>query len=239
MLIPIRDENPRRSWPIFTAALVVVNVMLFVYKASLGPLGAQGLVTAAGAIPVEIARLRDLVGVDPATGLVHLPALVPLPLTILSSMFLHADVLHLIGNLWFLWLFGDNVEDRLGKPRFLSFYLLAGVGGALAQIMLSPSSAIPMIGASGAIAGVLGGYLVLFPHARVVSFVAIPFLWHLTAVPAWVFLGIWFVGQFFLGGSAVAWMAHVGGFLVGMLLVRLMARRDLGDRWRAHRHNWG
>lgn len=224
VLIPIRDENPRRSYPIVTLALLVANVVLHVYQLTLGAAGAQALVAAAGAIPIEISHLQDLVGLDRTTGLLHLPSLAPLPLTVLTSMFLHGDLLHLAGNMWFLWLFGDNVEDRLGKFRFLTFYLLAGVGGALAQVALDPASTIPMIGASGAIAGVLGGYVILFPHARVVSFVAIPFLWHMTAVPAWIFLGIWFVGQFFIGNSGIAWMAHVGGFIVGMLAVKLLAR---------------
>ena len=124
--------------------------------------------------------------------------------------------------MWFLWIFGDNVEERLGAFRYLIFYLLAGTVGALAQCYSLPDSTAPMIGASGAVAGVLGGYVMLFPRAQVVTFVGIPFLWHIRDLPAWIFLGIWFLGQFMLPtGSGVAWMAHVGGFLAGLGAVRL------------------
>jgi membrane associated rhomboid family serine protease len=120
--------------------------------------------------------------------------------------------------MWFLWLFGDNVEDTLGRVRFLIFYLVTGAIGALAQVALKPGSPVPMIGASGAVAGILGGYILTFPNARIVSVL----LWYVTPVPAWIFLGVWFLGQFFIGrDSGVAWMAHVGGFLAGMGLVRL------------------
>jgi membrane associated rhomboid family serine protease len=212
VLIPLRDYNPRNSFPVVTLALVVVNALVFVWQSTLGEQGVQQLVLSAGAIPQEITTLRDI---GPL-------ALVPLPFTVFTAMFLHGGLMHLAGNMWFLWLFGDNVEDTLGRVRFLIFYLLTGAIGALAQVALMPSSPVPMIGASGAVAGILGGYILTFPHARVVSLVPIPFLWHVTPVPAWVFLGIWFLGQFFIGSnSGVAWMAHVGGFLAGLGLVRL------------------
>jgi membrane associated rhomboid family serine protease len=146
-------------------------------------------------------------------------------LPIFTSMFLHGGWMHLIGNMWFLWIFGDNVEERLGTIRFVIFYFVVGVAGALAQAFALPGSRAPMIGASGAIAGVLGGYLMLFPRAKVVTFVAIPLLWHVRDVPAWIFLGLWFLGQFLIpGGSGVAWMAHVGGFIAGLGAVRLLAK---------------
>jgi hypothetical protein len=129
--------------------------------------------------------------------------------------------------MWFLWVFGDNIEEALGAVRFAAFYLLAGTVGALAQIVSMPDSMAPMIGASGAVAGVLGGYALLYPRARIVTFAPIPFLWNLIDLPAWFFLGLWFLGQFLLpGGSGVAWMAHVGGFLAGVGLVRLLAPRQ-------------
>ena len=138
-------------------------------------------------------------------------------------MFLHGGWMHLIGNMWFLWLFGDNVEDALGRFRYLVFYFVVGTVAALAQCFAMPDSTAPMIGASGAIAGVLGGYVMLYPRARIVTFV-VPFC-DLVDIPAWIFLGIWFLSQFLLGaGSGMAWMAHVGGFLAGIGLVRLLAR---------------
>ena len=142
-------------------------------------------------------------------------------------MFLHGGWMHLIGNMWFLWLFGDNVEERAraGPVHPASTSWPGRVGGAGQVLQPCPIRPAPMIGASGAIAGVLGGYVMLYPRARVVTFVAIPFLWNVVDVPAWIFLGIWFLSQFLLGtGSGVAWMAHVGGFLAGIGLVRLPRR---------------
>jgi membrane associated rhomboid family serine protease len=215
VLIPIRDHNPRTRFPAVTLLLIAANVMAFLFQLSLDEGGRRLLVLAAGAIPYEIVNRVDI---RPAN-------LLPWPGSILTSMFLHGGFLHLIGNMWFLWLFGDNVEERLGTFRYLLFYLLAGGVGALAQSYSMPGSTTPMIGASGAVAGVLGGYLMLYARARGVTFVAIPFLWHFTDVPAWLFLGLWFLGQFFLpSGSGIAWMAHVGGFLAGVGAVRLLAK---------------
>jgi membrane associated rhomboid family serine protease len=212
LLIPLRDYNPRHSFPVVTLVLVVVNALVFFWQSTLDERAVRELVLSAGAIPREITTFRDI---GPA-------ALVPLPLTVFTAMFLHGGLMHLAGNMWFLWLFGDNVEDSLGRVRFVIFYFVTGAVGALAQVALMPSSPVPMIGASGAVAGILGGYILTFPHARIMSVIPIPFLWHVTPVPAWVFLGVWFLGQFFIGrDSGVAWMAHVGGFLGGLGLVRL------------------
>jgi rhomboid family protein len=200
---------------VVTLLLIAANVIVFLYEWTLGPKQQQLLVLRGGAIPYEIVNWVDIVPRD----------LLPLPGSILTSMFLHGGWMHLIGNMWFLWIFGDNVEERLGTVRFIIFYLIVGAVGALAQAFSSPSSTIPMVGASGAIAGVLGGYLMLYPHAKVVTFVAIPLLWHVRDVAAWIFLGIWFLGQFLIPtNSGVAWMAHVGGFLAGLGAVRLLAR---------------
>jgi membrane associated rhomboid family serine protease len=216
VLIPLRDHNPRQRFPVVTAALAAVNLLAFLWQWSLDEQRLGLLVRAAGAIPREVVSLIDLPPAAP----------VPVPLTVLTAMFLHGTWLHLLGNMWFLWLFGDNLEDRLGRLRFSGFYLSTGVVGALAQCLMMPDSLAPMIGASGAVAGVLGGYVLSFPRARVTTFVAIPFLWHVAALPAWIFLGLWFLGQFFLGaGSGIAWMAHVGGFLAGVGLVRIFAPR--------------
>lgn len=212
-MIPIRDHNPRTRFPAVTALIIAVNVVVtFVSEVWLDPNQQQTLVRIAGAIPFEIVNRVDI---GP-------PDLLPWPGSIWTSMFLHSGWMHLIGNMWFLWVFGDNVEEAMGPIRYLFFYLLAGTVGAAVQSFSMPSSRVPMIGASGAVAGVLGGYVMLFPRARIMTLA----LWFFIDLPAWVFLGIWFLGQFFLPpGSGIAWMAHVGGFLAGVGAVRLLARR--------------
>jgi membrane associated rhomboid family serine protease len=218
VLIPVRDHNPRTRFPAVTLLFIASNVVVFLAGrwALSTPEEMRQLVLRAGAIPYEIAHLVDLRPRD----------FLPVPGSILTSMFLHGGYLHLIGNMWFLWLFGDNVEDALGSARFALFYFLVGSVGALAQVFAMPDSLTPMIGASGAIAGVLGAYVMLYPRARIETFVPIPLLWSFIDLPAWLFLGVWFLGQFLLGaGSGVAWMAHVGGFLGGVGLVRLLAPR--------------
>jgi membrane associated rhomboid family serine protease len=210
VLIPLRDHNPRIRFPVVTLALVVANVLIHLWQLTLPPGLGERLVLVAGAIPREITTLRDFGPQAP----------LPPPLTILTSMFLHGSLMHLLGNMWFLWVFGDNVEDRLGRVRFLAYYLVTGTIGALAQVFMMPTSTVPMIGASGAVAGVLGGYILKFPHSRIASLL----LWFVVDVPAWVFLGLWFLGQFLIGrDSGIAWMAHVGGFLAGLGLVRIFA----------------
>jgi membrane associated rhomboid family serine protease len=200
---------------VVTTALIVLNAIVFLYELSLPPAGLKLLVMSGGAIPFEIVNRVDIPPGD----------ILPVPGSILTSMFLHGGWLHLIGNMWFLWLFGDNVEEALGRVRYLLFYFLVGTVAALAQSFSMPLSMAPMIGASGAVAGALGGYVMLYPRARIVTFVAIPFLWNFIDLPAWFFLGVWFLSQFFIGaGSGVAWMAHVGGFLAGVGLVRLLSR---------------
>jgi membrane associated rhomboid family serine protease len=216
LLFPIRDHNPRGSVPVVTLLLIAANVVVFLYEISLGDRARQLLALAGGAIPYEIVNHVDI---GPRN-------LLPLPGSIWTSMFLHGGWMHLIGNMWFLWIFGDNVEDALGSVRYALFYFGAGTVGALAQIFTMPDSTVPMIGASGAVAGALGAYAMLFPRARVHTFIAIPLLWHFRDIQAWIFLGIWFLMQFLLPtGSGVAWMAHVGGFLAGIGFGRLLARR--------------
>jgi membrane associated rhomboid family serine protease len=214
VLIPIRDENPRGRFPLVTAVLIIINAVVFLFQRSLALTDQLILVNAAGAIPYEIVNRVDI---GPSN-------LLPWPGSIVTSMFLHGGWLHLIGNMWFLWLFGDNVEEALGRLRFALFYLLVGTIGALAQSFTIPTSTAPMIGASGAVAGVLGAYVLLYPRAKVLTFAVIPLFWNFLHVPAWLFLGLWFIGQFFIGtGSGVAWMAHVGGFLGGLGIVRLLS----------------
>ena len=215
MFIPLRDHNPRLRFPAVTLLLIGINAVAWLYEISLGERARAALVLAGGAIPYEIVNHVDI---GPRN-------LLPVPGSILTSMFLHGGWMHLIGNMWFLWIFGDNIEETLGTIRYVLFYLLTGTVGALAQSYSMPDSLVPMVGASGAVAGILGGYVMLYPRAKVVTLIPIPLLWPVLDLPAWFFLGLWFLGQFLLPtGSGVAWMAHVGGFLAGLGAVRLLAR---------------
>ncbi|HXF81286.1 MAG TPA: rhomboid family intramembrane serine protease [bacterium] len=219
-MIPLRDDNPSSSPPIVTYLLILANVLVFLYMSTLGSeVALERFVLAWGAVPGEI------------TG--HLPAdpAAEYP-TLLTSMFLHGGWGHLLGNMLYLWIFGDNVEDLMGHGGFLLFYLLAGLAAVGAHILANPASAIPLVGASGAIAGVLGAYLALFPRARIISLVVFGFYWRTVAVPAMLFLPVWFLMQFLQGvatlgadTAGVAWWAHVGGFAAGFVLVRFFARR--------------
>jgi membrane associated rhomboid family serine protease len=219
-MIPLKDDVPVERTPILTVALIAVNVAAFVWQLQVGM---QWSVLRGGAIPAEILTFTDI---GP-------PDLVPPPFTILTSMFLHGGLAHIAGNMLFLWIFGNNVEDALGRARFLFFFLACGIAAALAQTALSTQSGdglIPMVGASGAIAGVLGAYLTLFPRARVLTLIPIFFIIRLVYVPAYVFIGLWFAIQLFSAfagpsGGGVAFVAHVGGFLAGLLLVRILGRR--------------
>jgi membrane associated rhomboid family serine protease len=220
MLIPLKDENPTYSKPILTVSLIVLNVFIWLYQSSLGPME-QEFVLRMGAIPYQIVHLNDL----PPTNFF------PLPMTLISSMFLHGGLMHLLGNMLFLWIFGNNIEDDLGRGRFLIFYLLTGVIASLGHIVAAPNSEIPMIGASGAISGILGAYVVLYPRAKIVTAVLIIIILRIFRIPAIIFLGIWFAMQLLAAGNpaagGVAWWAHIGGFVVGALLI-LVFRRDRG-----------
>jgi membrane associated rhomboid family serine protease len=243
-VIPLRDDNPIDRTPIVTYALVLANVLAFCWQIGLPRvLGADDLLGAmsahlqasilrGGAIPFEILRLHDVYPRD----------IVPPPFTILTSMFLHGGPLHLAFNMLFLGIFGNNVEDALGRRRFLLFYVLCGIVAAFAQVAFSLSveaQKAPMVGASGAIAGVLAAYVVLFPRARVHTLVVIFVFIRIVPLSAGWFIGIWFAGQLlsvFLGAnSQVAFFAHIGGFVAGFVLVRLMGRRG---GWRARRVVW-
>ena len=222
--LPISDENPTTRRPYVTYALILVNALVWFYELSRGV--AESTFDY-GAIPSWLLHhMRDgVLSVGLEHGAIQLHQEVPWPWTLVTSMFMHGGWLHIIGNMWFLWVFGDNVEDAMGSVKYLVFYLLCGLAAAAAQVLSSPSSTMPMVGASGAIAGVLGAYILLYPHARVrclwILFIIITTVY----VPAWLLLGIWFVSQFFMPGEGVAWMAHVGGFATGFLLVRLFVTR--------------
>jgi len=234
-MLPLKDDLVSRSAPVMTVGIVTLNALVFLYQTSL-QLGislevdnpphaletAQAFVLEFGLIPC---RLMDLCA---------FPDDQPAPLfTIFSSMFLHAGFLHVGGNMLYLWIFGKNVEDTLGHTRFTLFYLLSGVAAALTQVLASPASGVPMIGASGAVSGVLGAYLILFPQSRVLTLVIFGFFWRLVSIPAVVVLGFWIVLQVLNGlgsfgdAGTVAWFAHIGGFFAGMLLLIVMRPRTL------------
>jgi membrane associated rhomboid family serine protease len=240
VFIPIRDDNPRESFPVVTVALIAINTLVHIYQATMGPERAEIFIKATGVIPLEITTLTDIVRWPDQP-----EALLPIPLTLVTSIFVHGDWLHLISNMWYLWLFGDNVEDSMGHVRYVVFYLLCGLAAAGAQIAVGPNSIIPMVGASGAIAGVLGGYALQYPRARVHCLLFIVIIIQIVVIPAFVVLGLWFVLQLVRGFAAesissVAWFAHIGGFLAGLALIKLFARSrgpgDPGPGGRENRH---
>jgi membrane associated rhomboid family serine protease len=231
-MIPLKDDVPSKSFPIVSVALIVVNALVFLYEFSLGP-HLESFIRSWGATPAFFAQMLGGTEVINKHGEAVMP-LVPPFLTLFTSMFLHGGWMHLIGNMWYLWIFGDNVEDAMGKFRFIVFYLLTGVVAGVAQILISPHSTIPAVGASGAIAGVLGAYLILYPKARVLTI--IPLGWYIQTVrlPALLVLGLWFVIQLFYGLASlpgagqtggVAFFAHIGGFVAGLVLVKLFQKR--------------
>jgi membrane associated rhomboid family serine protease len=218
-MIPLRDNIPSRRRPYVTYAVIGVNCLAFFLELSSGPRLPE-VVQALGFVP---GRFLSLLWHGSIT-------LAVMPM--FTSMFLHAGWLHLIGNMWTLFIFGDNVEDTLGRGPYLLFYLLCGLASLLAFLLFAPGSATPLVGASGAIAGVMGAYFSLFPGARVLTLVPIFIVFTIIELPAYIFLGFWFVLQFFQGAftivgrtaeGGVAWWAHVGGFLAGVGLVRLFA----------------
>jgi membrane associated rhomboid family serine protease len=220
-MIPLRDDNPTRRPAFVTYGLVASLVVTFLWQLSLGPDGNETAIFALGLIPAAV------FGVEPLPeSLVWLPA----PLTVLTSMFLHGGIFHLAGNLLYLWIFGDNIEDRMGHGLFIVFYLICGAAAALAQALPDIGSRVPMIGASGAISGVLGAYAVLYPRARVLVVIPIFILLYTARLPAILVLGVWFAAQ--LASSAmlasaeagVAFRAHIGGFVAGVALVGLFVR---------------
>jgi membrane associated rhomboid family serine protease len=232
-MIPLKDDLPTRSAPAVTVLLMALNVLVFLYQASLeigGPgegIGAaQDFAKEFGLIPCRLVGSCQLTG--------DLPSPV---FTIFSSMFLHGSFFHIAGNMLYLWIFGNNVEETLGHGRFMLFYLSSGVAAAATQTLVEPTSQVPMIGASGAISGVLGAYLLLFPHANVLTLVIFGFFWRVVSIPALVVLGFWMVVQVLNGlgsfgaGGGVAWFAHIGGFIAGMGLVLVLRPRRGPRSW--------
>jgi membrane associated rhomboid family serine protease len=228
-MFPYRDNNPSATLPVVTIVLIALNCIAFVVELQQGQ-GLDEFVNGYGLTPSRVFGNAGPGSVDvvlPWEPEQHQVYSVPVWLTFFTSMFLHGGWLHLLGNMWYLWIFGDNVEDRMGHFKFLLFYLLCGLGAALAQAAANTGSDVPMVGASGAIAGVLGAYLIAFPYARVSTLIFLGFFITVVQMPAFVLLGLWFALQFFSGmgsmslneAGGVAWWAHVGGFVAGMALL--------------------
>src|SRR5690242_585847 len=228
-MIPIKDDTPRFSTPYITYFLIAMNTVIFLYEVlGFGPHARNQLMFQFGIVP---ARITGLMG-----GMRHFSAETAL-LPILTSMFLHASWLHLIGNMWVLWIFGDNIEDYLGHFSYLVFYIVSGLAASCLHILLNPNSTIPSVGASGAIAGVMGAYFLLYPSARVLTLVPLIIFFTFIWLPAWIVLGYWFVLQFLsgaatsiayssrTGGGGIAFWAHVGGFIAGLIMIKLMPQR--------------
>lgn len=240
-MIPLKDNIPTRRFPVVSVSLIVINVVAFAIDQLTGGHQRELVQTPYGEV---ILQHPEFVG-----GLTHSYSLVPAALThnpsqawftIFTSMFLHSNLLHVGGNMLYLWIFGNNVEDSLGRGRFLLFYLACGVAAAAAQVFQNPNETIPMIGASGAVAGLMAAYLILFPGAQILSIVPIFFVGMITEVPAVLVIGLWIVVQFFnarfmgggglLHGGGVAYYAHVGGFLAGLVLILLLGGRTLAEQ---------
>ena len=238
-MIPIKDDIPTRRFPILTVLIIVAcTVVYFGVERGGLTIGATGdqKVVEYGAIPYEISHPgKECTEVDQT---VRCPARAqndaPTWVTLFTSMFLHGGLLHLAGNMLFLWIFGNNIEDSMGRPRFVAFYLLGGLAALLGQTLMDPNATAPTIGASGAIAAVLGGYALLYPRARVITLILIIIFFTIVELPALAVLGFWFLIQLFyaasqlgqpVGGSGVAYFAHIGGFLFGLLLIKAFANR--------------
>lgn len=225
-MIPLRDNIPSRRVPVVTMAIIAINVAVFLYEVALPVPVLMEFIHKYGVVPAETGTPGGLL-LSIMTG--RWGEVSPL----VTAAFVHGGWLHLIGNMWYLWVFADNIEDFLGRGRFLFFYVLAAVLGNYTQVLADPTSTVPMVGASGAVAAILGGYLLLYPRARVIALVPIGFFVTVQEVPALLFLFIWFLLQLISGVASigadtvggVAWWAHVGGFIVGMLLMNLWRRR--------------
>jgi membrane associated rhomboid family serine protease len=217
-VIPLRDVIPSRTTPYITVTIIFVNAAAWLFELALPPDVLPAFLQLYGVVP---ARLHAL--------------------TLLTSMFLHGSWMHIIGNMWYLWIFGDNVEDRVGHVRFIFFYLLCGIAAAFGQILIAPDSMLPTIGASGAIAGVMGAYFVLYPRSRVLTLVALVIFWEVIELPAIMLLGFWFLMQLFsagaiavtssTGGGGVAFMAHVAGFLCGAGGIFVFRQRERPEQY--------
>jgi membrane associated rhomboid family serine protease len=249
-VIPLKDDIPTRRFPVLTVAIILICcAVYFLFERGLWELGATGneRVLEFGAIPYEVTHPGDYC-FDTGTGQVacdaqHPEDQAPWWVTIFTSMFMHGSLLHLGGNMLFLWIFGNNIEDSMSRWRFLAFYLLGGIVALLAQVLMNTDSSVPTVGASGAIAAVLGGYALLYPRARVITVVFIIIIFTVIELPALLVLGLWFLLQLLPAfsepvtdtGGGVAYFAHIGGFAFGLLAIKLFANRVHDDYEVSHR----
>lgn len=220
-MIPLRDSVRSRTFPIVNILIIGINIAVFLYELTM--------------TPQDLRLFMDIFGFVPAKLTAYLQGqfpFVPMFLSMFTAAFLHGGWLHIIGNMWFLWVFGDNIEDRLGHLRYLFFYLFVGLVGNLAHGFANPSSVVPTVGASGAIAGILGAYMISFPRSRILTFIPILFFFTVYELPAVVFLFLWFglqllngIAAFSVPGDTVAWWAHIGGFIAGVLMIKAFVRQ--------------
>ncbi|MGQ9534654.1 MAG: rhomboid family intramembrane serine protease [bacterium] len=218
-MIPLKDEIKSYSKPIITYLILTANILIYLYELTLGS-DREAFIYQFGAIPYDLFN----------------PAGINSYLTVFTSMFIHANFMHILGNMLFLWVFADNVEDRFGHTIFTLFYLICGIGAVFLHSITTPSSRIPMVGASGAISGIMGAYIVFFPRARILSLIPVGFFLRITYLPSVFFIGMWFFYQFVLGfasmgvsGGGVAYFAHIGGFVIGLLFAlpfRISKKKD-------------
>ena len=227
MFFPLKDENPTKTFPYMTILLIACSTFVFIIELAMGQY--RGYIVAKfGMVPFEITHGVDL---NPQV------ALGPY-ITLLTSLFLHGSFFHLIGNMWFLWIFGNNIEDEVGHYKFIAFYILGGVAASFLQIAVSTSSTVPVIGASGAVSAVLGAYILRFPRARVKTLMFLFIFITVINVPAVAFIGIWFFMQLLSSvtrsGSNVAWFAHIGGFIFGLLAIKLFQKKERYRKYRIY-----
>lgn len=230
-MFPLKDNIPTRSFPMVNFLLIFVNIACFVYEYKLGAdLG--GFIRLYGFVPARFMAVQS-------DNILDLPRFVP----VFSSMFLHGGILHLVSNMWMLWIFGDNIEDSMGHRRYLIFYLMCGMVSVLAQAMANPASSVPLVGASGAISGVLGAYFLIHPRARILTLIPIFIFFYMIELPAFIFLGLWVLLQIMQGYAhqmaangtvlgGVAWWAHVGGFAAGVIFINFFRKKSKGKRFK-------
>lgn len=224
-MIPFKDDNPTRTFPLFTIGIIFINIIVFLFQMT-SPIEPKRIVYSYGAIPYVLLTFKDIQPIHPF-------------LTVFTSMFMHGGIFHIFSNMLYLWIFGNNIEDKLGHMRFLIFYLLCGIVAAYTHAITEPRSMIPMIGASGAVSGILGAYALLFPHARIHTLIFFGFFIQVVRLPAFFVLGFWIVIQFIngilskgiVGQGGVAWFAHIGGFLFGLFTIKLFLGKRRVYRW--------
>jgi membrane associated rhomboid family serine protease len=230
MLFPIKDYNPTRKTAYITIILIIINVGVFFYQSFLSDRPFEVHIAESAMVPYDVTHFKNVpipLGRDRIGRIIYLKRDISPFFSILTSIFMHGSLWHLLGNMLFLWIFGNNIEDYLGKVKFIIFYFLAGLGASLVHVLFHFNSLIPVIGASGAVSGVMGAYLVLYPNAKIRTLVFIFIFITFIDLPAFLFLIVWFIFQFLYAGagSGIAWMAHVGGFVIGILLIKQIRKK--------------